>query len=87
MRAYAGAVSARIRRMIHSALSSSVTTRPSRPLRRLTLDLFAVIALKITLLLLFWWLLFAPQSKPDVSADALSRLFAPTPATLPEARP
>jgi hypothetical protein len=56
-------------------------------LRRLTLELFVVIALKITLLLLIWWLLFAPQPKPDVSAAAISRLFAPTPTALPEARP
>lgn len=73
--------------MFRSALPSPVTTTttPARPLRRLTLELFVVIALKITLLLLIWWLLFAPQPKPDVSAAAISRLFAPTPAA--EARP
>ncbi|HEY9513005.1 MAG TPA: hypothetical protein VIQ48_10580 [Rhodanobacter sp.] len=73
--------------MFRSALPSPVTTTttPPRPLRRLTLELFVVIALKITLLLLIWWLLFAPQPKPDVSSAAISRLFAPTPAA--EARP
>ena len=73
--------------MFRSALPSPVTTTttPARPLRRLTLELFVVIALKITLLLLIWWLLFAPQPKPDVSSAAISRLFAPTPAA--EARP
>jgi hypothetical protein len=83
------AATARIRRMFRSALPSPVTTTttPPRPLRRLTLELFVVIALKITLLLLIWWLLFAPQPKPDVSAAAISRLFAPTPTALPEARP
>ena len=75
--------------MPRSALSSRSTSSaaPSLPLRRLTFELFVVIALKITLLLLIWWLLFAPQPKPDVSPAAISRLFAPTPATLPEARP
>ena len=75
--------------MPRSALSSSTTssTVPSQPLRRLTLELFVVITLKITLLLLIWWLLFAPQPKPDVSPAAMSRLFAPTPTALPDSRP
>jgi hypothetical protein len=61
---------------------------PARPLRRLTLELFVVIAVKIALLVLLWWLLFAPQPKPDVSAAAISRLLAPTaPDAPPEARP
>jgi hypothetical protein len=61
--------------------------RPRRPLRRLTVELFVAIALKMALLLLLWWLLFAPQPEPDVSAAAISRLFAPTPAAPPDARP
>jgi len=56
-------------------------------LRRLTVELLVVIALKMALLLLIWWLVFAPQPKPDASAGAISRLFAPTPAALPDARP
>lgn len=61
---------------------------PARRLRRLTLELFVVIAVKIALLVLLWWLLFAPQPKPDVSAAAISRLLAPTaPDAPPEARP
>jgi hypothetical protein len=60
---------------------------PSRPLRRLTVELFVIIALKIALLLLIWWLLFAPQPQPDVSPAAISQLLAPTPPAPPEARP
>ncbi len=75
--------------MFRSAPSSSTATvaTPSRPLRRLTFELFVVIALKITLLLLIWSLLFAPQPKPDVSPAAMLQLFAPASAALPEAHP
>ena len=75
--------------MPRNALSSPSAddTVRSRPLRRLTLELFVVIALKITLLLLIWWLLFARQPKPDVSAAAISQLFAPASETLQGARP
>ncbi|MEO7073109.1 MAG: cytochrome oxidase putative small subunit CydP [Rhodanobacter sp.] len=59
----------------------------SRPLRRLTLELFVVIALKIALLMLLWWLLFAPQPRPDVSPAAISRLLAPSPSAAPVGRP
>ena len=51
---------------------------PRRPLRRLTLELFGVIALKIVLLMLIWWFLFAPHPKPDVSPQAIAHLLAPT---------
>jgi hypothetical protein len=68
--------------------SSAVTHAPTenvstsrRPLRRLTLELFVVIALKIVLLMLIWWLFFAPQPKPDVSPQAIAHLLAPTSQT------
>lgn len=66
--------------MFRSAQYTPLTTAlsSSRPLRRLTLDLFVVIALKIALLLLIWWALFAPQPKPDVSPAAISAHLAPT---------
>ncbi|MEO7067603.1 MAG: cytochrome oxidase putative small subunit CydP [Rhodanobacter sp.] len=75
--------------MPRSALPSPSTTTatPVRPLRRLTFELFVLIALKITLLLLIWWFLFAPQPKPDVSPAAISRLLAPTPSAPAEAQP
>jgi hypothetical protein len=60
---------------------------PAQPLRRLTLELFVVIALKIALLLLLWWLLFAPQPKPDVSPAAISRLLAPAAPATPAEQP
>ncbi len=60
---------------------------PQRPLRRLTLELFGIIALKIALLTLIWWVVFAPQPKPDVSPAAISQLLAPTPHASPEAHP
>jgi len=50
---------------------------PRRPLRRLTAELFMIIALKIVLLTLIWWLLFAPQPKPDTSPAAIAHLLAP----------
>jgi hypothetical protein len=60
---------------------------PARPLRRLTLELFGVIALKIALLTLIWWVVFAPQPKPDTSAEAIAQRLAPTVHAAPEARP
>ena len=59
---------------------------PRQPLRRLTLELFGIIALKITLLMLIWWLLFAPQPRPDNSPEAIARLLAPTPPPPPPER-
>ena len=76
--------------MLSSTSSSTLLDRvpaSARPLRRLTLELFVVIALKIALLVLLWWLLFAPQLKPDVSAAAISRLLAPTAPDAPADRP
>jgi hypothetical protein len=58
-----------------------------KPLHRLTLELFAVIAIKIALLLLIWWLLFAPQAKPDTSPDAIARRLAPAAPTPPAGHP
>jgi hypothetical protein len=76
-------------------MSSSAVIRPPtenlstlrRPLRRLTLELFGIIALKIALLMLIWWLLFAPQPKPDTSPQAIAHLLAPTPQTPPAGHP
>ena len=53
---------------------------PRRPLRRLTFELLGVVALKIMLLMLIWWLLFAPHAKPDTSPQAIAHLLAPTPS-------
>ncbi|MEO8997712.1 MAG: cytochrome oxidase putative small subunit CydP [Rhodanobacter sp.] len=71
------------------SLSSPEQTHASpRPLRRLTLELFGVIALKIVLLTLIWWVVFAPQPKPDVSPAAIAGRLAPaTPHAPPEIRP
>ena len=63
------------------------TPASARPLRRLTLELFVVIALKIALLVLLWWLLFAPQPKPDVSPAAVTRLLAPAAPAATAAQP
>ena len=60
---------------------------PCRPLRRLTLELFGVIALKIGLLMLIWWVVFAPQPKPDVSPEAIAHRLAPTPQTPSKGHP
>lgn len=54
---------------------------PARPLRRLTFELFGVIALKIALLTLIWLVVFAPQPKPDVSPEAIAHRLAPTSQT------
>ncbi|WP_426702013.1 cytochrome oxidase putative small subunit CydP [Rhodanobacter sp. Col0626] len=60
---------------------------PHRPLRRLTVELFGVVALKIMLLTLIWWVAFAPQPKPDVSPDAVAHRLAPTSQTPTEGHP
>lgn len=60
---------------------------PQRPLRRLTLELFGIVALKIAALLLIWWVVFAPQPKPDVSPAAISHLLAPTSHAPPAGQP
>lgn len=76
--------------MLRSAVAStSLESLPAsaRPLRRLTVELFVIIALKIALLMLIWWVVFAPQPQPDVSPAAISQLLAPTPHAQPEARP
>ena len=59
----------------------------SRPLRRLSFELFAIIALKITALALIWWVVFAPQPKPDVSPEAIAHRLAPTSSAPPEGHP
>lgn len=60
---------------------------PRRPLRRLTLELFGIIALKIAALTLIWWVVFAPQPKPDVNPDAIAQRLAPTAHAPPEIQP
>ena len=71
------------------SLSSQEQISPSsRPLHRLTLELFGVIVLKIALLTLIWWVVFAPQPKPDVSPGAIADRLAPTTSHAPpEVRP
>ena len=60
---------------------------PRRPLRRLTFELFGVIALKIALLMVIWWIVFAPQPKPDTSPAAIAHRLAPTSQTPPAGQP
>jgi hypothetical protein len=60
---------------------------PRRPLRRLTFELFGVVALKIALLTLIWWVVFAPQPKPDTSPTAIANKLAPTPQSPPAGQP
>lgn len=50
---------------------------PARPLRRLSVELFALVLAKIALLALLWWIAFAPHPKPDSSPAAIERLLAP----------
>ncbi|WP_460875413.1 cytochrome oxidase putative small subunit CydP [Rhodanobacter koreensis] len=74
--------------MSGSAASSAPTENASvapRPLRRLTLELFGVIILKITLLMLIWWVAFAPQPKPDTSPDAIAHRLSPSSSQPPSA--
>ncbi len=67
--------------MSSSMASSSPSKKvgaPRRPLRRLTVELFVIVALKITLLMVIWWVAFAPHPKPDASADAIAQRLAPS---------
>jgi len=73
---------------------SAVSSVPSeglhaapRPLRRLTLELFGIVALKIAALTLIWWVVFAPQPKPDASPGAIAQRLAPAVSALAEAKP
>ena len=76
-------------------MSSSVVCHPQaddsgsehRPLRRLTFELFAIVALKIVLLALIWWLLFAPHPNPDTSPATMAQRLAPTSNAPAEGRP
>ena len=61
--------------------------RPARPLRRLTLELFAVILLKVAALTVIWWVVFAPQPRPDVSPAAIAERLAPTNSAAQESHP
>lgn len=74
-----------------SSMASSSPARDiratRRPLRRLTLELFAIVALKIAVLMLIWWVAFAPHPKPDTSADAIAQKLAPSPQTPPAGTP
>ncbi|WP_449427428.1 cytochrome oxidase putative small subunit CydP [Rhodanobacter umsongensis] len=57
------------------------------PLRRLSVELFALILVKIALLALIWWLAFAPQPKPDTSPGAIAQRLAPTSQTPSQGQP
>ncbi|WP_158880244.1 cytochrome oxidase putative small subunit CydP [Rhodanobacter sp. L36] len=58
--------------------SSAKTSIARRPLRRLTLELLGIVVLKITVLMVIWWVAFAPHPKPDASADAIAQRLAPS---------
>ena len=76
--------------MSRSAVSNAPSesfSAPRRPLRRLTLELFGIVALKLAALTLIWWVVFAPQPKPDVSPDAIAQRLAPTAHAPPEIQP
>ena len=76
--------------MSRFALSRILPTRgrrPARPLRRLTLELFAVVALKLAALSVIWWVAFAPQPRPDASPAAIAERLAPANFATPESRP
>ena len=76
--------------MSTSAVTQHSTEKPGtkqRPLRRLSFELLAVIALKIALLMLIWWLLFAPHPKPDTRPAAIARRLAPAAPTPPAGHP
>jgi len=60
---------------------------PRRPLRRLTLELFGIVALKIAALVLIWWVAFAPQPKPDVGPEAIAHRLAPAAQIPPAGHP
>jgi hypothetical protein len=59
----------------------------ARPLRQLTLELFAVVAVKVTALILIWWVVLAPQPRPDVSPTAIAERLAPSNSALQEPHP
>ncbi|WP_449423750.1 cytochrome oxidase putative small subunit CydP [Rhodanobacter lindaniclasticus] len=58
----------------------------ARPLRRLSVELFALVLVKVALLALLWWLVFAPQPRPDASPAAIERLLAPAATPAPPAQ-
>ncbi len=62
-------------------------TPPQRPLRRLGGELLGLVGLKIVLLSLLWWLVFAPHPKPDASPEAISLRLAPASHAPTEDRP
>ncbi|EIL93426.1 MULTISPECIES: cytochrome oxidase putative small subunit CydP [Rhodanobacter] len=70
-----------------SSMSAETFGTSPQPLRRLSLELLAIIALKIAALTLIWWVVFAPQPKPDTSAEAIARRLAPAPQAAAETRP
>jgi hypothetical protein len=74
-------------RSARSSASPENLRATPRPLRRLTLELFGIITLKIAALTLIWWVVFAPQPKPDVSPAAIAQRLAPTSQALPEVHP
>ena len=59
----------------------------TRPLRRLTLELFGVVGLKLAVLMLIWWVAFAPHPRPDASADAIAHRLAPSSPCQPTGQP
>ncbi|MEO5830328.1 MAG: cytochrome oxidase putative small subunit CydP [Rhodanobacter sp.] len=59
----------------------------ARPLRRLTLELFAVVALKVAALTVIWWVVFAPQPRPDASPTAIAERLAPANSAAQEPHP
>ncbi|EIM00882.1 hypothetical protein RHOFW104T7_08725 [Rhodanobacter thiooxydans] len=71
---------------ISSVPPASLRATP-RPLRRLTLELFGIVALKVAALTLIWWVVFAPQPKADVSPAAVAQRLAPAAHAPTEARP
>ncbi|MBA2079581.1 MAG: hypothetical protein BGP10_02655 [Rhodanobacter sp. 68-29] len=56
---------------------------PTRPLRRLGVELFVLVLAKIALLTLLWWIAFAPHPKPDSSPAAIEHLLAPAATASP----
>ncbi|MDE2307862.1 MAG: hypothetical protein KGJ97_06170 [Xanthomonadaceae bacterium] len=60
---------------------------PPRPLRRLTLELFGIVALKVAVLTLIWWVVFAPYPKPDAGPAAMAQRLAPSSHAPVEGRP
>ena len=70
-----------------SSSPAKETRAARRPLRRLTVELFAIVVLKIAVLMLIWWVAFAPHPKPDASADAIAHRLAPSSQTPPAGNP